>query len=623
MSEEHKQITTQEVFALRKAGKLEEAIGHARNLYSQTPQDEWVVRALAWCLFDEVKQLRAKGDLNEQSKLESSLAELASLKLPVADGMLRDNIQRTLGSSPAAKANQLSKDGNHHDAVQLIRPIATAKEASQYEVEAYAWILYRKLRDCKENETEAAVWCLTEFLNCWSSDREANAILFKCILIQAKIHAENWAGLIALVEKLELHKLSPDDFADEQPESDFDSFQDQLLGAVHKCLKKHPAMRQPRPLLQLWLDSWADSFSDEQWPQYHLGHILLWAGGDNDKAKVLLLKTVQRNPSDYWRWQALAEALDGEEKKAAMARGITCKTEDPSFMVPLYRDFANLLADEQALPEAIASLKEAMRLRKLSGNEWRDPLPEWYSSNEAEALPDIHDYAKPFASKADQLLAADLPSHVGVLIKKMDQPGRRLFYCDGLGSRNLLFPLDDIPPISSPAIEVQFQDQPKGVCKVLAWKETQLSDGSGKWIDGVVEQINKDKGLAVIKTSVDDVALLHYNRWPSAENLLPGSFTKLQCVGDPGQRPVVAKFLTVPPFEIADLSISVKGLFRRARDKKFGFINVGELGIFVPPHVAKELLDSTIVEGWAIRSRKKDGDLSWELLPQIIPTNNA
>ena len=334
MPEGQKPITPQEVFALRKADKLAEALKHARDLYDSNAEDEWAVRALAWCLYDEVKRLR---DGDAQGELNSTLEELGSLKLPAEDGMLRDNIQRILGCSPAEKATQLSKDGNHHDAVQLIRPIATAKEASQNEVEAYAWILYRKLRGCDDKEIEAAVWCLTEFLNCWSSDREPNAILFKCLIIQAKIHTENWAGLIPLVEKLELHKLSPDDFVDDQPESDFDSFQDQLLGAVHKCLKKHPAMRQPRPQLQLWLDAWADSFSDDQWPQYHLGHILLWTDGDKARAKLLLLKTVQRNPGDYWRWQALAEALDGAEQKAAMARGIICKTEDPSFFIVSHR----------------------------------------------------------------------------------------------------------------------------------------------------------------------------------------------------------------------------------------------------------------------------------------------
>ena len=614
MPEDKEQITTQEVFALRKAGKLEEALGHARDLYDSNAEDPWVIRALAWCLYDEVKRLRTGGAKEEPKVME----ELSQLKLPSEGDMdktLKECVDRILGSGPLAKANQLSKDGNHHDAVELIRPIAKAKEASQYEIEAYAWILYRKLRACEESEIKAAVRCLTEFLNVWSSELEANAILFKYIIIQAKIHTENWAGLIPLVEKLELHKLSPDDFVDDQPESDFDSFQDQLLGVVHKCLKKHPHMRQPRPQLQLWLDAWDDSFSDEQWPQYHLGHILLWISGDQTKAKVLLVKTVQRNPSDYWRWQALAEALDGAEQKAAMARGIICITEDPSFMVPLYKDFANLLADEQALPEATASLNEAIRLCKLSGNEWRDPLPAWHTSSEAKALPDIHEYAKPFAATADLLLAADLPIRLGVFIKETDKAGRWLYYCEGLGVRNLAFSNDDLPPLSSPAIQVQFLDQPKGICKILTWEKTQISDDAGTWLEGIVAHVNKAKGLTAVKTSVDETILLHFDRWPEARELTSGSFVKLQCLGDQGQKPIVAKFLKTPPTSIPDLNILVKGLFRRTRDKKFGFINVGDLSIFVPPHVANTLLDSTIVEGWAIRSKKKDGALSWELLP--------
>lgn len=65
-------------------------------------------------------------------------------------------------------------------------------------------------------------------------------MLFKCLLIQAKIHAQNWAGLTAMVEKLALHRLKPADFVDDRSDADYEPFQDQLLTAIHKSLKKHP-----------------------------------------------------------------------------------------------------------------------------------------------------------------------------------------------------------------------------------------------------------------------------------------------------------------------------------------------------------------------------------------------
>ncbi|MBT8036115.1 MAG: hypothetical protein KJO21_01100 [Verrucomicrobiae bacterium] len=616
MAEDQKPLTTQEINTLRKSGKLEDALGHARLLLESDANDPWIIRTLFWCLYDEFKRVQTA---NDSAAIAAVTKEVGLLKLPneESDQVMHDCAARILGTDPIAKATQLSKSGKHHDAVALLRPIAKGANVTSVIGDAYSWILYRKLKEEGADQPEVTFWCLNEFLGCWSSDWDPNIILFKCILFHIKNHAEGWNGLVPLVEKLELHRIPATDFADDRPDTDYAPFQDQLLGAVHKCLKKHPAMRQQRPQLQLWLDAWANSFSDDQWPQYHLGHILLWIDGDKNKAKILLLKTVQRNPGDFWRWQALAEALDGEEKKIAMARGIVCQTEDPSFMVRLYKDFANLLAAEQALPEATASLNEAIRLCNLSGNEWRDPFPAWHTSNEAESLPNIHDYAKTFADTADQLLAADLPIHVGVIIKETDKPGRQLYYIDGLGVRNLAFPHNNLPPTSNPAIQAKFQDQPKGICKVLTWEKTQISDDAGTWQEGIVAHVNKAKGLTAVKTSVDETILLHFDRWPEARELTSGSFVKLQCLGDQGQKPIVAKFLKTPPTSIPDLNILVKGLFRRARDKKFGFINVGDLSVFVPPHVAGTLLDSTIVEGWAIRSKKKDGALSWELLPII------
>jgi hypothetical protein len=615
MPEEKKQITTQEVFALRKAGKLEEALGHARDLHQSDAEDEWVIRALAWCLYDEIKRLRAEKNQDASVVIE----ELAQLKLPnegEMDMTLKECVERILQSGPLAQANQLSKDGNHHDAVALIRPIAKAEGASQYEIEAYAWILYRKLKECGEKETDAAVWCLTEFLNCWSSECAPNTILFKCMLIQAKIHVENWASLIPLVEKLELHKLSPADFVDDQSDSDFDSFQDQLLGAVHKCLKKHPAMRQPRPQLQLWLDAWADSFSDDQWPQYHLGHILLWTDGDKARAKLLLLKTVQRNPGDYWRWQALAEALDGAEQKAAMARGIICKTEDPSFMVPLYKDFANLLAAEQALPEATASLNEAIRLRKLSGNEWRDPLPAWHTANEGKTLPDIHEYAKPFAAKADELLAADLPSRLCVLIRPLQKEGRFLYLCPNAETRTLKFRKDQSPPAEIGAIEAQFEDKESGVCIVLAWKEADTPTDLGVSEPGVVTHINPNKKLTSVTTPTQGFIPLFFDRWHKASELKPGMFVELQYVNLQDSKPNVLKWVSIAPKRIPEFTIPVHGSFELARDKAFGFIEMQGEKIFVAPEEATILKGSATASGWAMRSNDKHGRPSWKLLPQ-------
>ncbi|WP_211870473.1 tetratricopeptide repeat protein [Neoroseomonas terrae] len=49
-------MAAKEIFAARKAGKLDEALGLARTEYARDPKDTWVLRAYAWVLYDYVKK---------------------------------------------------------------------------------------------------------------------------------------------------------------------------------------------------------------------------------------------------------------------------------------------------------------------------------------------------------------------------------------------------------------------------------------------------------------------------------------------------------------------------------------------------------------------------------------
>jgi tetratricopeptide (TPR) repeat protein len=613
MAEADRQMTTQQINSLRKSGKLDEALGHARLLHAGDANDPWIVRTLFWCLHDEVKRVRSA---NDPAAIAAVIREVELLNLPNedTDQPMHDCAARILGTDPVAKATLLSKAGKHRESVDLLRPIARAEGARQHEIEAYGWVLFRKIRDCAEDEQRAAVWCLNEFLNCWSIDRNPNPMLFKNIFIQAKLHAESWTGVIALIEKLGLYRLKPEDFADETLDSDFAPFQDQLLGAVHKCLKKHPLMRENQSVIHKWLGAWKDSFGGDEWPQYHLGHILLWTGGDLSRAKALLLKTVQRNPKDYWRWEAFAEALQGDEAKAALSRGILCSCEDESYKVPLYKEYAELLAAEGELPAAKASLEEAMRLRRLTGNEWTAPIPLWLEQVSAVAGLDIHAYAASFVEEADDLLASDLPDCRCVLIRPLQKENRFLYYCVAVGTRNLKFPQDHLPPLEVEAIDAKFMDQPEGVCKVLTWQAAPLPDGIIEREIAVVTHINADKQFTAIATANQDFRRLFFDHWPGASSLTPGNCLELRSLTDNEGKVTLLSWTKVATTPIPDRLIPVHGIFQLAPGKPFGFVEMADKRIFVAPNEAQALVDSCEVHGWAIRSQDKQGRLTWKLL---------
>jgi hypothetical protein len=323
---------------------------------------------------------------------------------------------------------------------------------------------------------------------------------------------------------------------------------------------------------------------------------------------------VRENPDEYWRWQAFAEALSGNEAKAAISRGICCECEDNSFKVPLYKAYADLLANEGNLIAAKASLAEAMRLRRLAGNEWTALIPLWFEQVPAEAGLDIHAYAAPFAEEADDLLASDIPDRRCVLVRPLQKENRFLYYCVAVGTRTLKFRQDHVPPPGVEAIEAKFMDQPESVCKVLTWQAADLPDGIIEREIAVVTHVNADKQFTAIATTNQDSRRLFFDHWPKASSLKPGNCLELRSLMDNKGKVTLLPWTKVATTPIPDRLIPVHGIFQLAPGKPFGFVEMAGNRIFVAPNEAQALVDSCEVHGWAIRSQDKQGRLTWKLL---------
>lgn len=607
---------TQEVFALRREGKLAEALEKARRLLESNPNDPWIMRSLAWCLYDEIKRLQKTGD---SDLMQRAMDELGALALPEDDNLLKEKVEQILTTGPdraaCFRADELSKSGKHRAAVDVLRPLAYGREASRQIGEAYAWVLYRKLREIKDDDVRVATWCLAEFVNTWRSEWAPNSILFKCLLIQARRQAPNWAGIVPLIERMGLHRLCADDFKDDREEADYEPFQDQLLTMVYKCLKQHPDLQGERPDLGEWISSWMESFGDGEWPQYHLGRILFWINVDVDRARILLARTVQRNPEDFWRWQAFSDTLVETDAKLALSRAILCRCEDDSFKVPLYRRYAELLASVNENAAAKSSLDEAIRLRLLSGKDWQDPLPSWYADFTTDQPLDIHDFAKPFASAADELITSGIAEQFCVILRQLDKPGRFQCHCVGMGTRTLKFPNDADLPGAIRCFSAKFCDNPGGVCRVLWWKKRNPPRDVGEAIIAVVMHKNPDKRLVALSTPSHDFLPLHFAQWPEAAKLTAGVCLRLRILDLPDAKELILSWEKTEPIPVKNFLTPIAGLFEFAKNRSdFGFIQSNGARVFVPPPIAAKFKDGAQIEGWAVLSKDKHKKLSWKLV---------
>jgi hypothetical protein len=75
------ECTSKTVFALRKAGRLDEALEMGRKLYKETPTDIWINRALGWVLYDCAKLTLAHNETPQMDQIRSFLEEYANLHL--------------------------------------------------------------------------------------------------------------------------------------------------------------------------------------------------------------------------------------------------------------------------------------------------------------------------------------------------------------------------------------------------------------------------------------------------------------------------------------------------------------------------------------------------------------
>jgi len=135
--------TSREVFALRKAGKLIDALNLGRELVREEPHDIWNVKALAWTLIDLIKSASRSNDINFLNQLVS---ELKALDLDKSDEILSKQAEYVLSlANPMKKmiddVFQKRKAGQLIDALSLGRELIKKCPHDDWCVKALAWTL--------------------------------------------------------------------------------------------------------------------------------------------------------------------------------------------------------------------------------------------------------------------------------------------------------------------------------------------------------------------------------------------------------------------------------------------------------------------------------------------------
>ena len=603
------------VFALRKEGRLEEALAIGRELHAAMPADVWSTRALGWVLVDLTKLAL------EQQGMEVACGyfqELAALAIPGDDEILLKSRRRLEsrcrpGGELLTRAAAADKQGHLTEAVTLYRQ-AVAQQDSPEAQTGLAWCFYKLIRTFLKDENPDVMLvssALEEYVRLPLVERPSR--LHSLMLMNAIRVAENYPGFPDFVKCWDPATLQPEDWVEQKGEGDkvYRPLAARLVTALYKAIRKSTHPREIAWVVP-FMEQALERMPREEWLPYQFGKILIKLG-ERDRARQLVLPVIRAKRRESWAWDVLASTCgDGEHdlRKACLCKALLCGHKDEEFLVSIRQELALILVAEGEYPEAKHEVTRCVATRQA--RKWRIPdvlerLLEapWFQTTTATV--ENQEYYREYAPVADSLAFEGLPWFTGVISGKQDpKPGfkggiwvllaRSERFSEIRVNPKALSGQDPLP-MGAP-VEVRIIDsEEREVIGDLRRRSGPLWDILPEQ-PGIVSRVNAEKHLAAVAIGVDEVVLAHFDNFPVAESLREGQPVMVRCKPALGDYPPrLATLCCVENLPEATFVKRFTASLRVEEGQSFGF--AGE--VFIPPHlVPQDAASGVVVEGTAL-----------------------
>ncbi|MCX7817861.1 MAG: hypothetical protein N2652_01410 [Kiritimatiellae bacterium] len=302
-------VSVREVYTLRRADRLKEAIAAARSLFQRHPSDPNTRHALAWCLVNLAWAALRRADTNtahghvedldplvDSSDVQFHDARARLQDRPAGDPRAHEILKRLVQlAGDSAASNPLRSDSPRTEGLRLLRQYARLT-ALKRPGGIHSQILSTAIRLHRQIPRFVA------FARWWDP---------------AHLQEADWQRPA---------KTSATRSSDAPPRS----LVERLIAALAHY-RQHPDFTRDNlaPFEPVWTRA-LQRFPDNNWLLYQVGVMLTRLGREAD-AQPLLLRFVERHPDDWWSWSALAEAYAGEPRTAAalLARAIRSAARQP------------------------------------------------------------------------------------------------------------------------------------------------------------------------------------------------------------------------------------------------------------------------------------------------------
>jgi hypothetical protein len=521
----------QQVTALRKEGKLDEAFALALELVANPDANEWDSRAYGWCLIALVKHHASDTD---PSSLQRYLGLLNRFEVPGADEMLTEHRERALALADEdgraiMEARKLGKDGQHDRAVFAFSSLNAKGILNEDEKTAFGWELYRASRaifqKAERNDLlPGAVDTIKRHLNIYlklgiaKSDRLHSLTMQQAVRLSRDGHLR----LVAFARLWNLELFQREDLRETRSD-DGKVFPALAETVIQRASKEAAQGGSPAEMTYILphLERGIERFPENPWLKLNLVK-LLRALGRVDEARTLALEFARAKAGEFWTWDLIGDLeIDPTMKLSCYAKALTC-SEDDTFVVKVRLKFASLIFQEYS-GEAKFEVERVIDCRNREGS--RVPEGAQRMSQSAWFLAAIpratgKSFYERFTARAEELLFAHLPWTDAIVGDQFVIEGQ-----DGQKDKRRTRILLKADPISleisvtskHPDLRNRLSGTPISMQMEMAaaepWKATvhriRARDGTGDEavpeLNGVIDHVNDAKALAhfVVAKGID------------------------------------------------------------------------------------------------------------------------
>lgn len=516
-----------EVFQKRKSGLLIDALNLGRNLIKQCPHDEWCVKALAWTIIDLIKIAYEKKDFQF---LDSLGLELKALHIDRTDEILMKSVNYAfLLADPrlrvATDAKQLSKQGNHKEAIRAFKIALENFPEDENLYESLGWEYYKYGKDFFQNDNinvHAAKQLLYQYIILKNPRPSRLHSLF--LRLSDKLLGKEGFNLVSFLQQWDLNNLTDEDFEEYHAENGniYPSIAEKVIQHAAKDALESDNLEYMEYILP-FLDMAIKRFSENIWLTFYKAKLLHALQRDNEALPFAKLIVKSKN-NDYWAWELLGEILmttDPEKGFSCYCKALMCKGEE-KFMANVRLRFAELLIEKSMFSEAKYEVVKAIKSREKGGYKTTQQALEYQQSdwfNTVNSSKDNLSLYKKNIDLAESLLFDELPwleANVGqsYTANNNPKPKRKLFvsFSNDSMPKEVSFPENKYNfkdfGIGAPiAIKGEYEASGRFVLYILKERDGgKIWDTVPKYI-GVIDHVNYDKKLAhfIIDKSIDGV----------------------------------------------------------------------------------------------------------------------